>query len=416
MTKVSIIIPVVDLWDMTLQCLSSLAQTCTQHIAANNIEVIVVDNGSKDLTSTQLNPTLENLFGHCAKGIRLAKNLGFSKACNIGAEAASHPLLFFLNNDTILTENWLDPLIHALESSPQVGMVGPLLLYPDNTVQHCGIFITPLQKFIHLYQHLPATYPPVNKVHKLKAITGAAMLIKAELFNECGKFCEEYINGFEDVDLCYTVWKKNLQILCIPQSKIYHLTSQTPGRFEHDQHNSVLFYKRNNTLPLSDIHHIAIKDGLEPNFDACLKIYISLTQVKKDALNQAFQQKFDPQKCQARLLTEPLWLQGYELLANYYQKQNQCQKALDTWLHLYNIVPSIQSVSNVIRLAKQQNKLDIVENAILIQQDLNKTMAQPQELVKFAHKIKEIALNSNDKNLELMINRWFNHFGFQHKQ
>ncbi len=410
MNKVSIIIPVFNLWEMTFNCLTSLAKTCTEHIAANNLEVIVVDNGSSDLTCTQLAPTLKTLFGNCAHGIHLDNNLGFAKACNIGAKVANHPLLFFLNNDTLLTENWLTPLAQALENNNQVGMVGPLLLYPDNTVQHCGICITPLQKFIHLYQHMPANYPPVNKVRKLKSITGAAMLIKAKLFEECGSFCEDYINGFEDVDLCYSVWKKNLQILCIPQSKIYHLTSQTPGRFEYDQHNSILFYERNSALPLSDIHNIAKQDGLEPYFDACLKINISLPHAKDNALTRAFKQNFNPQRCQARLLTEPLWLNGYELLANYFEKQSQHEEALNTWLHLYNICPSILNVSHVIRLAKQLNKTDILQNALLIQQDLTKNMAQRDELLKLALQVKNIALTNNDKILECMINKWFTDF------
>ena len=170
---VSVIIPVWNLWDMTEACLRSLAA----HSAGENMQVVVVDNHSTDATATELVPLGESLFGASFKAVRMSENVGFARGCNAGARAADGDLLFFLNNDTTLTPRWLPPLREAM-ADPKVGAVGPLLLYPDGTVQHCGIYVTPFNTVGHLYEHLPGTFAAARKNHPLQAITGAAIMLR----------------------------------------------------------------------------------------------------------------------------------------------------------------------------------------------------------------------------------------------
>uniref|UniRef100_UPI0012EBC515 glycosyltransferase family 2 protein n=1 Tax=Desulfovibrio cuneatus TaxID=159728 RepID=UPI0012EBC515 len=132
---VSIIIPVMNKWELTKACLESLAR----HTPAGVAEVIVVDNGSTDETAHALAPLGKQLFGNLFTPIRWEENRNFGPACNAGAEAARAPMLFFLNNDTLLTPNWLPPLLEAFDANPRLGAVGPLLLYENGTVQHMGV-------------------------------------------------------------------------------------------------------------------------------------------------------------------------------------------------------------------------------------------------------------------------------------
>lgn len=97
--KVSIIIPVWNLWDMTAACLRSLAM----HTREENVEIVVVDNGSTDATTTELEALGRALWGAAFCPVRLTANLGFAGGCNAGAAAATGDLLFFLNNDTTVT-------------------------------------------------------------------------------------------------------------------------------------------------------------------------------------------------------------------------------------------------------------------------------------------------------------------------
>ena len=103
---VSVIIPVFNNWELTRQCLSSLAEN-----SPADLEVIVVDNGSTDETATGLEPLGQTLFEKHFRRIRFEENRNFAPACNAGAQAAHSEFLFFLNNDTIIRPGWLPPLL-----------------------------------------------------------------------------------------------------------------------------------------------------------------------------------------------------------------------------------------------------------------------------------------------------------------
>ena len=181
--RVSVIIPAWNLWQMTAACLRSLAT----HSAGQDLEVLVVDNGSTDATAGELEPLGQSLWGAGFKALRLPENLGFAKACNLGARAAAGELLFFLNNDTTCTAGWLPPLRAAFENA-RLGAAGPLLLYPDGTAQHCGISFSPFCKVSHIYEHFPGNHPVLRKKRPLQAITGAALMLRRQVFEACGGF------------------------------------------------------------------------------------------------------------------------------------------------------------------------------------------------------------------------------------
>lgn len=324
---VSIIIPVWNLWEMTLACLESLAL----HTDIQNIEVIVVDNGSTDSTATALLPTGQSLFGSRFQSIRHEENRGFAKACNAGARNAKAPLLFFLNNDTLLTANWLPPLQKTLESSPFLGMVGPLLLLPGTgRVQHCGIVFAPTLEVSHLYALFPGSHPLIRKGRTVQALTGAAFLLPKEVFFRCDQFHEGYINGFEDMDLCCRIRQHNLRLACVPESVIYHLTSQTPGRADHDGPNARLLNQRHPGGFVPDQHRMGAEDGFIPRLSAALELYLSLPPLLEQSLTTALSRSFNEDRCRARLEAQPLWEGGYTLLAQYLESQGQWADAVDT--------------------------------------------------------------------------------------
>ena len=105
MPAFSVIIPVYGRWDLTHACLVSLHE----HSHGQTYEVIVVDNASTDATVTELAPLGQSLFGEAFSVIRFTENKNFGPACNAGATKACAPLLFFLNNDTLMTPGWRYP-------------------------------------------------------------------------------------------------------------------------------------------------------------------------------------------------------------------------------------------------------------------------------------------------------------------
>ena len=232
----SIIIPVFNKAELTCQCLRALAEV-TQHIPH---EVIIVDNASTD-------DTRERLKVFQGKIVLIANdtNLGFSKACNQGAAKARGNYLVFLNNDTIPLRGWLDGLLQEVESHANVAMVGSKLLYQSGLVQHAGVaFYREHRRAHHPYRLAVPDDPRVNRRRELQAVTAACALIRPEWFVKCGRFNEEYVTSYEDLDLCLNIRRRHGTIVYQPNSVVYHLESQSPGRLKNDDRNAALFFRK----------------------------------------------------------------------------------------------------------------------------------------------------------------------------
>ncbi len=229
--RCSIIIPVFNQVELTRDCVAALLRTT----AERDIEVIFVDNGSSDET-----PAYLSSLGEPIRVIRNAQNLGFARACNQGARAATHEYLLFLNNDTVPLAGWLMPLLAELDGHPDAGIVGSKLLFADGTIQHAGVaFSLPDGVPYHIYRGMDAHHPAVERRRELRAVTGACMLVRRSLFESLGGFDEGYRNGFEDIDLCLRAVDSGAKVVYQPSSVVVHLEEQSDGRKDHDEENLV---------------------------------------------------------------------------------------------------------------------------------------------------------------------------------
>jgi GT2 family glycosyltransferase/ADP-heptose:LPS heptosyltransferase/lipoprotein NlpI len=233
--KVSLIIPVFNRIDYTKQCLNALERNTQRHV----YEVIIVDNASTDGTAEYL----ARLEGN-QRVIANEKNLGFAKACNQGARAASGEYIIFLNNDTEPQAGWLDPLIQTAEADDLVSAVGSKLLYPDGTIQHGGVVIIEDRKSgdpliaQNNHVHKPSGAPVANVPFAYQALTAACLLVRRTAFEKAGGFDEGYWNGYEDVDLCFTLQSQGGMLVYQPGSIVIHHESQSgPERFNKALHN-----------------------------------------------------------------------------------------------------------------------------------------------------------------------------------
>jgi GT2 family glycosyltransferase/glycosyltransferase involved in cell wall biosynthesis len=253
--KASIVIPVWNRVEFTQKCVEALAGSIPEEFP---YEVVIIDNGSTDGTSDFL-----ATLGGDVQVIRNAKNLGFAKACNQGARAARGEWIVFLNNDTEPKAGWLEEMIGLGQSLDRVGIVGAKLLYPDGTIQHAGVAFTGRAegKFIihgdhfdkdvfidllpyHVFRKMPADAPYVNMVRDFQVVTGACLAIRKDTFEEIGGFDETYVNGFEDVDLCLKVLKKDRRVVYCPTAVVTHHESKSEGRHDHDLSNARVFHER----------------------------------------------------------------------------------------------------------------------------------------------------------------------------
>jgi GT2 family glycosyltransferase len=253
--KCSIIIPVFNNAALTRACLDRVLATMPADIAW---EIVVIDDASTDATA--------DLLGNYGDRIRIvshAVNKGFSISCNDGAAIASGQYLVFLNNDTVPQQGWLEALVQYADRHPESAVVGSKLLFPNDTIQHCGIVICADGEPRHLYSGFPANHPLANKPRRLKAVTGACMLIRQADFRAAGGFDRAYTNGYEDVDLCLRLGEAGRETHCCPESTLYHLEAVTRSLANDSQvQNRKLFNLRwKDRVPPDELDHY-LADGL----------------------------------------------------------------------------------------------------------------------------------------------------------
>ena len=228
----SIIIPVYNQVEFTSRCLEALyANTPLDRVH----EVIVVDNASSDGTAEFLEKARKRYPK--LKVLTNPENLLFARACNQGADVAGGDVLVFLNNDTEPLPGWLDRALERLDQDDSIGAVGIKLLFPDGTVQHCGIqfFRNAHPSYtvwpLHRHLHAAADDPRVNIPGDVDAVTGACLFIRNRLFRRIGGFEERYGMYFEDTDLCFKVRRAGNRVFYEPASVvIHHEGKSSPGR------------------------------------------------------------------------------------------------------------------------------------------------------------------------------------------
>ena len=248
--EVSIIIPVYDKWQFTYNCLFSLKK----NTSGVKYEIIIVDNASTDDTGRLFSEKVQNVTYH-----RNDANLGFAKACNQGAAKAKGKYIVFLNNDTVPLTEWLTALIGELGHNPVAGIVGSKLIYPNGMIQHAGVIFPDNNNPLHpqqIQKNLKSwNHRKVNKKIMFRAVTGACIAMRKKLFTEVRGFDEDYLNSYEDTDLCFKVAALGYSIIYCPESQLIHYESMSSGRFDADLKNRSLFVNKWSHSPI-------LKNGL----------------------------------------------------------------------------------------------------------------------------------------------------------
>ena len=215
--RVSVIIPTIaarGLIEITIRGLR-------ENTAWPDLEIICLDNI----------PPGENIYWktwlreHADVVVEIAEPFNWSRFNNIGAAAATGEYLLFLNDDVeVLHPNWLEVLVsHA--QRPEVGLVGPQLLYPDGKVQHAGIVMTPIGGR-HIFRFAdgdePGPFAMALSERDILAVTGACMLMRRAAFEAAGRFNETHSVVNNDVDYCLRARAAGQKVIFTPHARLVH--------------------------------------------------------------------------------------------------------------------------------------------------------------------------------------------------
>ncbi len=225
--SVSIILVNYNRYELTRTALRSIREHAAE------CEAILVDNNSDDGSAQRLAKEFPGI-----KVIPLKENKGFGAANNIGAEAASRKFLFFLNNDTVLKSNAPRYLSGIVSNDPTVGGIGPKLVYPDGSYQlSFGHHPNPLNEWRvrRMQRSIGAGDLGVrsryerrfNSRMEVDWLTGAALMVPAEVFEKVGGFDPSYFMYFEDADFCRRIRATGLRLLYEPSISVVHIGGGT---------------------------------------------------------------------------------------------------------------------------------------------------------------------------------------------
>lgn len=226
--QVSIIIVNYKVENELINCISSILNSNPKV----SFEIIVVDNDSQNQLERKLRKNSDGL-----KYIKSQRNIGYGAGNNLGARQAKGKFLFFLNPDTKVNKKAIDALFNFINGNSKVGLVSPLLVdssnaaYPNQGSDEFT-FISAIAVFSFMGKYLLKNKISrkffhldwdKKNVEEFDVVPGAAFMIKKSVFEEAGKFDEDFFLYFEEYDLARRIKKLGYKNYIVPQAKIFHI-------------------------------------------------------------------------------------------------------------------------------------------------------------------------------------------------
>lgn len=199
-----------------LYCLDSIRKNAPENL---KLQIIVVNNERENIDNDLASfPDVEV--------VEAGDNLGFGRAHNLGVKEARGEFILFLNPDTRILPGSIERLVDIFGVDEKIGIVGPLLAGESEKTgeEHCGFQKSP---FSLVKSKIFRSLNDFASTLEVDWLSGGAMMIRRNLFEELGGFDEKFFMYFEDVDLCLQAKKKGYRVVVNPKSKIFHKGGQS---------------------------------------------------------------------------------------------------------------------------------------------------------------------------------------------
>lgn len=222
-----------------------------RHTPKDLATIYVADNGSSDDSLTVLKnfPEIEPII--------LDKNYGFAGGYNRAIDQINEKYVLLLNTDVEVTENWLEPLVNILDNYEDVASVQPKIKAYHNKelfeyAGACGGFIDYYGYPFCRGRILGCIEKDEGQYESSKELfwtTGAAMLMRTQLYKDCGGLDEDFFAHQEEIDLCWRMRARSYRLVCEPKSIVFHmggatLNAENPHKtFLNFRNNLLMIYK-----------------------------------------------------------------------------------------------------------------------------------------------------------------------------
>lgn len=238
MNDISIIIVSWNSRKYLLQCLNSLSRERTNL----KIETIVVDNASTDGS-----PQAVSEFFPEVKLVLSNTNQGFARANNMGIRLSTGKYVCLINSDVLVLEGCLPRMFNYMESHPLAGVLGPMALNPDMTLQRtCRKFPSLAGSFFSALGLSEFTYLPHDGVRDVEVLSGFFMMVRRDALNQIGLLDGRFFFYAEDKDWCKRFRDAGWKIVYYPDSKAIHYggssSAAAPVKYYIEMHRANLQY------------------------------------------------------------------------------------------------------------------------------------------------------------------------------
>ena len=198
----------------------------SEHVA----EVIVADNASTDDSVDFLKQNFPQI-----RLIQNAENGGFSKGYNDALKHVEADYLVLLNSDIEVTENWIQPVIDVMESDQTIAVCQPKIRSYDDRekFEYAGAAGGFIDRFGYpfcrgrVFETIETDQKQYDDVCEIFWATGAAMFVKASVYNEFGGLDEDFFAHMEEIDFCWRVKNAGYKIMYCPNSTVFHIGGGT---------------------------------------------------------------------------------------------------------------------------------------------------------------------------------------------
>lgn len=226
--KVSIVIPNMDHADTLRTCISSILEKTTYE----NFEIVIIENNSRKEETFAYYDELKT--DPRIQIVTWEGKFNYSAINNFGVrEAATGEYILLLNNDIeVITPDWLQEML-MFAQRPDVGAVGAMLYYPDDTIQHAGVVLGIGGVAGHAHKYFPrgdfGYMSRATIAQDLSVVTAACVMLPRTVWDEVGGLDETFEVAFNDVDLCMRIRKAGYLIVWTPYAELYHYESKSRG-------------------------------------------------------------------------------------------------------------------------------------------------------------------------------------------
>ena len=225
---VSLLIPTRDGYEILKRCVDSILEKTVY----DNYEILILNNQSR---CPETMAYLRDVSGISRVTVyNWNYPFNYSSINNFGASKAKGAIIGLLNNDVeVITPAWLDEMV-SQACRPDIGCVGAMLYYPNDTVQHAGVVLGIGGVAGHAHKYFSRNehgyFARLRLVQNYSAVTGACLLVRKAVFDQVGGLDEEHLAiAFNDVDFCLRVREAGYRNLWTPYAELYHHESLTRG-------------------------------------------------------------------------------------------------------------------------------------------------------------------------------------------